>query len=83
MLAQEMTVSFIDKNVDKRAKCPWAIMNALVRCRHESLKKTGLDEPIGTHGDKRKNRWGKPRTGSSLTFGTNNMSTKMAPRIET
>jgi len=37
--------------------CPWAKMNALVRCRHESLKKAVLEEPMGTHGDKLKNRW--------------------------
>ena len=70
MLAQEMPVSFIDKNVDKGPMCPCAIMNVLVQYRYESLKKTELDEPIGTHGDQVKNWGGNPRVSSSLTFGT-------------
>ena len=50
-MAQEIPVSFMDKNVDKGPMCPCAIMDVLVQYRHESLKKTGLDESIGTHGD--------------------------------
>jgi len=49
-LAQEMPASFIKKGWTKGPMCPCAIMNVLVQSRHESQKKTGLDEPIGTDG---------------------------------
>ena len=56
-----------------------ARMNALVRCRRESLKKTGLDKPIGAHGDQLENRWWQPRVGSNPTFGTTYFKNRIAP----
>jgi len=47
----------MDKNVDKKANVSLGQNERLVRCRHESLKKAVLEEPMVTHGDKLKNRW--------------------------
>ena len=67
-----MPASPSTKTSTKEPMCPCAIMDVLVQYRHESLKKTGLDESIGTHGDRLENRWGKPRINSNLIFGTSN-----------
>ena len=39
----------MDKNVDKRANSPWAIMDVLVRYRHELEEMIGPEKPIGTN----------------------------------
>jgi len=54
-------------------------MNVLVQSRHESLKQTGLDEPIMTNGNGLKIRYPQGCVGSSPSPGTNNLSTKWPP----
>jgi hypothetical protein len=67
-----MPASPSTKTSTKEPMCPCAIMDVLVQYRHESLKKTGLDESIGTHGDRLKTRLGQSRVSSNLAFGTSN-----------
>jgi len=54
-------------------------MNVLVQSRRESLEKTGLDEPIGTLGNKLKIRYPQGCVGSSPSPCTNNLITKWPP----
>ena len=70
----------MDKNVDKRANSPWAIMDVLVRYRHEFEEMIEPEKPIGTNSNGLKIRYLCGCVGSSPSPGTNFLGTNQAPK---
>ena len=64
------TCQFIDKNVDKRAKSPGVIMNALVHSRRKVPRKQGYMNLLVRTATNSKTGGG-PGVSPTLTFGTN------------